>query len=73
MKATLKHLGNQIKDHRKQKGYSQYYAASICEMGSHTGLRHLEEGDETRLSTLLKASKGLGLRFIIEDGIIKRL
>ena len=74
--AILKHLGNQIKDHREEAGNSLYYNSVLCEMGSPSGLRRIEKGEDVRLRTLLKVSKNLGIDFTIKGGsveIVKKL
>ena len=68
--ASLKHLGKQIKDHREEAGNSLYYNSVLCEMGSPSGLRRIEAGEDIRLRTLLKVSKNLGIDFTIKGGVV---
>jgi len=68
---TLKKLGDQLTAYRQEKNLTLYAASKLSNMASNSGLRHLEAGGATNLITLLKASKGLALEFIVKDGQIE--
>ena len=67
---NLNHLGDQVKAYRKDKKQSGYYLSQLCDMGSGSGLRHLERGGDIRVSTLIKLSKNLNINISIIDGLI---
>ena len=59
-------LGAIIKHKRTSLNLSSKKAAALCKIGDKT-LRNIEDGKETKLSTVLKVIKMLGLRMTLGD------
>jgi transcriptional regulator with XRE-family HTH domain len=61
---TLKHVGNKIKERRKQLGYSQAKLAARVGFDSYIVSR-IENGHNCRLSTLLLILRTLELELVL--------
>lgn len=64
--ATDQDLASALKSRRKELGITQKELAAFCNL-SHNGISRIEVADsDVKLSTLLKISKLLGFRIILE-------
>ena len=71
MYKNLEQIGAEIVKERKKQGMSNYYAAMFCNMGSNSGLKHIEEGTGCNIITMMRVSKGLGMNFEIINGEVR--
>ena len=64
--SSMQDIATLLKERRKQLGITQKILASFCNL-SHNGISRIEVADsDIKLSTLLKMSKILGFKIVIE-------
>lgn len=64
--ANEKDIAAALKSRRKELGITQKELAAFCDL-SHNGISRIEVADsDVRLSTLLKMSKMLGFKIVLE-------
>ena len=71
MQKQLDKLAEAVKSKRLEEKLTIFKASISCGMGSNSGLRSMENGNDCKIYTLLRVSKGLKINFSIINGEIE--